>query len=192
MRFRSVVGNLGMFGVVALGLAGCLLGTPATASPNGLNVSITGLPANPSLTYGGPPLRFTVTLRNGTARRYRNILPIVSMGHCSCSPDEAQMAPTGTMEDLNTATGQWKSIFYDSEGPSTDYLFFAPPQFARLTLDPGATTSYRLRIAFSPLSQQGNYAAGQTTIDVTLVALPSRTVIGSSPAVSAPLEVTTS
>jgi hypothetical protein len=30
------------------------------------------------------------------------------------------------------------------------------------------------------------------TIDVTLVTLPSRTVIGSSPAVSAPLEVTTS
>lgn len=190
-RYACVSGCLALLGMTVIAVAGCL-GVLETASPSKLGVSITGLPANASLSYGGRPIQFTVSLRNGTAHGYRNILPIVSLGHCTCSPYEAQAAPGGTMAELDPATGKWNSIYYDCEGPSDAYLLLAPPQFPGLALGPGASARYRLRIAFSPLSQQGNYAAGQTTIDVTLVTLPSRTVIGSSPAVSVPLGVTTS
>jgi hypothetical protein len=191
MGFRYALGGLGTLSVAVVALAGCL-GKPATASPSQLGVTITGLPANASLSYGGRPIQFTVTVRNASAHWYRNILPIVALGHCTCSPFEAQQAPGGTMAELDTATGKWNSIYYDSEGPSDAYLLVAPAQFPSLTLGLGGTARYRLRIAFSPLSQQGNYSAGQTTINVTLVALPSRTVIGSSPDASVSLAVTTS
>ena len=157
MPFRHVAGSLGTLGVAVIALAGCL-GTafPSQSGNSAPGVSITGLPVNASLRYGARPVQFAVTIRNGTAHRYRNILPIVSLGHCTCSPYEAQQAPGGTMAELDTATGTWNSIYYDSQGPSDDYLLVAPAQFPSLTLGPGTTAGYRLRIAFSPLSQQGN------------------------------------
>jgi hypothetical protein len=156
-----------------------------------LTVSVSGLPADASLSYGGPPIQFTVTVSNGTATTYQDILLIVSLGHCTCSHYPSEMAPSGTLSELDTATGQWQSIFYDAEGTGMDYLLSAPPQFPSLTLSSGSSASYQLELAFAPLSQQGNYGAGQMSIDGTVVALPSRKVIGTSPAASVPLSVTT-
>jgi hypothetical protein len=157
-----------------------------------LTASITGLPASPSLGYGDPPLEFNVTLTNGTSSTYQNIGVVVSVGHCGCTSPVtgAEMAPVGTMQEQDPATGQWSSVPYIREGTGMDYL---GGTLGSITLSPGATQSYALRIAFNPLAQQGaNWTAGQTSIDVTVVALPSHRQIGQSPAATVQLAVTTS
>lgn len=165
---------------------------PASATPSlsgVLTVSFGGLPASPSLSYGGAPLQFNVTVRNGTSSTYKNITVVVSMGHCSCINSPVPMAPPGTMQEEDTATGQWQSVTYDQEGGGTDYEnVIQQPGF---NLSSGASETFTFRIAFNPPSQQG-YGAGQTTIDATVEALPGHTVIGKSPADSVPLKVTTS
>lgn len=153
-------------------------------------MSIAGLPTAPSVAYGGAPVQFTVTLSNGTSSTYKAIGVVVSIGHCSCSHFPVAQAPGGTMQLQDTATGQWQSIFYDTEGGGTDYL---DQPLGSVTLSPGATQSYTLRVALDSMSQLGSgWFGGKTSIDATVVALPNHTVIGSSPAASVPLTVTAS
>jgi hypothetical protein len=142
------------------------------------------------LPTAGPPVQFTVTVSNGTSSTYKSIDVVVSMGHCTCNHSPVPEAPGGTMELQNTATGQWQSIFYDTEGGGTDYL---NEPVGTITLNPGATQSYTLRVALDSMSQLGGgWFSGKTSIDATVEALPDHTVIGSSPAASVPLTVTTS
>lgn len=70
---------------------------------------------------------------------------------------------------------------------------FIDQTLGSITLSPGAAQSYKLQVAFDSLSQQGSgWFNGKTAIDATVVALPSHTVIGTSPAASVPLGVVTS
>jgi hypothetical protein len=160
----------------------------STPSPSGsLTVSITGLSGTPALGYGAPPLQFGVYVDNGTARTYSGITFALSLAHCdTCYKSPAAMAPDGTMEEEDPATGQWQSVFYDREGSGMDYLYVTRPGFS---LSPGATASFTFRLAFDPLSEQPGAAAGATAIDVTLEALPSHRVIGTSPGATVPLMV---
>jgi hypothetical protein len=160
----------------------------STRSPSGsLTVSITGLSGTPVLSYGGPPLQFGVYIDNGTARTHSDITFALSLAHCdTCYKSPAAMAPNGTMEEQDPATGQWHSIFYDREGTGMDYLNVTMPGFS---LSPGATASFTFRIAFDPLSQQPGASAGETAIDVTLETLPSHRVIGTMPGATVPLMV---
>jgi hypothetical protein len=167
--------------------------TPTPSLSGALTVSITGLAPTPSLGYGSAPLQFTVTLSNGSSSTYSNIMPIVYLAPCTCVNSPAPADPQGTMQVEDASTGQWQSVFYDHEGGGTDYLQTVQ-QFPGITLGPGATESYTLRLAFDALSQQGDasvLAAGHTSIDATVVTLPGHTVIGSDPAATIPLSVTT-
>lgn len=169
--------------------------SPSSPAASGvLKVSITGLPATPSLGYGTAPLQFGVTISNGTASTYHNITVLVWINHCTCLVNPiVPGAPNGTLQAEDTATGQWHSVTYDSAAGGMDYLL-SVQQFPGITLGPGATDNYTLRIAFNPKSAQtggpGRYAAGSTSLNATLVALPGHTVIGSNPAASIPLTVT--
>jgi hypothetical protein len=162
--------------------------TPARSTPppsGSLTVSITGLSGTPALSYGGPPLQFGVYVDNGTARTYSDVTFALSLAHCdTCYKSPAAMAPDGTMEEEDPATGRWQSIFYDREGTGLDYLYVTMPGFS---LSPGAAASFTFRLAFDPLSEQPGAAAGETAIDVTLETLPSHRVIGTSPGATVPL-----
>lgn len=158
---------------------------PSTAAPSSapgtgrLTVTVSGLPANPVLVFGGQPAKFTVTLRNGSGSTYRDITPLVSIGHCTCSTSGAELAPAGTLAELDSSTGNWRTVFYDREGTGMDWLLGNIVQQSPFTLAPGAMASFTFKLAFAPLADQSPAEhAGQTSIDVTIVGVPSRKVIG--------------
>jgi hypothetical protein len=167
---------------------------PASPTPSlsgVLAVSFSGVQAGPSLSYGAAPLQFNVTVTNRTSSAYSNITIVVSLGHCTCSKTPAEEAPQGTLEEQDTATGQWHSLFYDTEGSGMDYLNVT--QLPEFTLNSGSGETFTLRLAFNPLPQRGSsYGPGQMAIDATVEALPAHKVIGNTPAASIPLNVTTS
>jgi hypothetical protein len=167
-------------------------GPPSAASPRAgsLTVNISGLPSHLALALGRTPLQFTVTVRNATARTYRDITPLVSIGHCTCNNSPAAPAPDGTLAEFDPVTGNWRSVFYDPEGTGMDYILANVIQQPAFTLDAGATASFTFRMGFS--AQQGlSLHAGQTAIDVTVLQLPARTWIGNRPDASVAVTVLT-
>lgn len=155
-------------------------GAPSSAPGTGrLTVTVTGLPADPVLVFGGQPAKFTVTLRNGSGSTYRDITPLVSIGHCTCSTSPAGLAPLGTLAELDPFTGNWRTVVYDREGTGMDYLLANIVQQPPFTLAPGATASFTFKLAFAPLAAQqpSVVRTGQTSIDVTVVTVPSRKAI---------------
>lgn len=143
-----------------------------------LTVAISSVAADPALIFGGQPLTFTVTLRNGSGSTYRDISPLVSIGHCSCSTSPVSLAPRGTLAELDSSTGNWHPVAYITEGTGTDFLLESPQQ-PPLTLVPGATASFTFKVAFAPLADQSpTERAGQTSVDVNIVTVPSHKQIG--------------
>ena len=162
-----------------------------SASTGVLTAAISGLPAAPVLTFGGQSAKFTVTLRNGSGSTYRDITPLVSIGHCSCNTSPASPAPAGTLQELNPSTGNWRPVSYVTEGTGMDYLLASTVQQPPITLAPGATASFTFRVALDPLADQSpTERAGQTSVDITLVRMPSRALLGPSPTASLPITVT--
>jgi hypothetical protein len=156
-----------------------------------LTVAISGVAADPALTFGGQPLTFTVTLQNGSGSTYRDIGPLVSIGHCTCSTSPAALAPRGTLAELDSSTGNWHPVAYVTEGTGTDYLL-AEPQQPPFTLAPGATASFTFKLAFAPLADQrpSVVRAGQTGVAVDIVSVLSHKQIGTSPSALLPVTVT--
>ena len=157
--------------------------TPApvtgASGTGGLTVAISSVAANPALIFGGQPLKFTVTLRNGSGSTYRDISPWVSIGHCSCSTSGAELAPRGTLTELDSSTGNWRPVAYVTEGTGTDFLQVSRPQQPPFTLAPGAMASFTFKLAFAPLADQSpTERAGRTSVDVNIVTVPSRKQIG--------------
>lgn len=73
-----------------------------------------------------------------------------------------------------------------------DYLF-APLQQPPVTLAPGATDSFTFKLAVSPLADQSpEERPGTTSIDVTIVTVPSRRVIGTMLVVPVAVDMPTS
>jgi len=172
--------------VVAASPAASGTPAPSTGAPNSapgtgrLTVTITGLPADPVLVFGGQPATFTVTLRNGSGSTYRDISPLVSIGHCSCSTSGASLAPAGTLAELDPSTGNWHPVVYVTEGTGMDYLLAPTVQQPPFTLAPGATASFTFQLAFAPLADQrpSVVRTGLTSIDVTVVTVPSGKTAG--------------
>jgi hypothetical protein len=160
--------------------------TPTTSAPvtGFLDATIGVPPGAAQLSLSGTPLEFSVTLTNGTSHAYTDITPVVSIGHCTCASGGAQLAPKGTLAYL--AGGSWRSTQYDTEGLGTDFL--TDVQVGSVTLAPGATATWTFRVAFTP--GQSGYAAGRTSLDLTVVQLPAHKQIGASPAASVPVTVT--
>ncbi len=134
---------------------------------------------------GGSPVRFTVTVTNGSAQPYSNILPLVSLSHCSCTANT--LFPAGTLQERESTSNVWQTIPYDVEGFGTDYLNVMEPGGIQM-ISPGATATFEYRVALNPATS-AQVTRGTGAFDVTLIQLPGHTQIGLSPAASAPVDV---
>jgi hypothetical protein len=140
----------------------------STSSASGLTVSITGMPSRPALAPGGAALTFTVDIRNGTRRAYRDITPVVAIEHCTCVSTAMERAPAGTLQEYTMVSGKWRTVYYNTVGTGTAYLNVV--EQAPLTLNPGATLSFTFRVRlYGPARQSHSVHAGQTGLLVTVV-----------------------
>ena len=126
MSYRRAATAFGSFCALAIVVAGCSSGgtasqagataTAATTGPaatsaatvvpaptsaaisgqGGLTVSIIGLSSRTALAPGGPALEFTVDIKNGTSRTYRDVTPVVAIERCTCVSTTRPPAPAGT------------------------------------------------------------------------------------------------
>jgi hypothetical protein len=158
---------------------------PTSTGGGYLTATISELVHNPALVVGGPPIQFTVILRNGTNHTYRDIIPLVSIGHCTCFSNEpVPVAPSGTLTEFDPATAGWRSVYYDEEGTGMDYILGNIVQQPPITLNPATSASFTFRIALTGRQPKPWLHAGRTLVDVTVVQLPGRTWIGNRPAAS--------
>jgi hypothetical protein len=160
---------------------------PATpAQPQGaLTAKVTIIGGASGLVPGGPAVRFRVTVTNGSSQTYSNVLPLVSLGHCSCTANT--LFPAGLLQERASTTNIWLPIPYDVEGFGTDYLKVTEPGGIQM-ISPGGAASFEYRVALSPATS-AQVTHGRGSLDVTLIALPGHTPIGQSPAASAPIDV---
>jgi hypothetical protein len=137
------------------------------------------------LVPGGAPVRFLVTVTNHSGLAYSNILPLVSLGHCTCT--KSTLFPQGTLRERESTSSVWQPIPYDVEGFGTDYLDVTEPGGIQ-QLSPGGTATFEYRVALSPASS-AQVIRGTGAIDVTLIQLPGHTPAGPVPGASAPVDV---
>jgi hypothetical protein len=161
--------------------------TPPPPPPfqSGLTTKITILGTSTGLVPGGRPVRFMVTVTNSSTHPYGNILPLVSLGHCSCTANS--LFPAGTLQERESTSNVWQTIQYDVEGFGNDYLNVTEPGGIQ-ELPPGGVASFEYRVGLSPATS-AQVTRGMGSLDVTLLPLPSHTPIGQSPAASAPVDV---
>ncbi|HTV99938.1 MAG TPA: hypothetical protein VMF87_06530 [Streptosporangiaceae bacterium] len=158
---------------------------PAPPLPAGLTTKITILGTSTGLVPGGKAVKFTVTVTNSSTHPYGNILPLVSLGHCSCTSNS--LFPAGTLQERESTSNVWQTIPYDVEGFGSDYLNVTEPGGIQ-ELSPGGVATFEYRVFLSPATS-AQVTHGTGSIDVTLLPLPSHTPIGQSPAASQPVDV---
>lgn len=159
-------------------------GAASTGAGGSLTAALSGLGAHPVLAPGGPALVFEVSVHNGTGRAYQDIQPLISMGHCSCSPGGASMMPNGTLQLWNSGTGSWQSIPYDAQSTGADFGYVN--QIPGVTLAAGASETFKYQVALSKTTRA--LTAGSGTVDVQVQQLPAHTAL--TPDVYAPVYVT--
>jgi hypothetical protein len=146
-------------------------------------VSILGTPTG--LVPGGSWVKFLVTVTNGTSQTYSNVLPLVSLGHCSCTANS--LFPAGKLQERDSTSNYWQTIPYDVEGFGNDYLNVMEPGGIQ-EISPGAAAVFEYRVKLSPASS-AEITRGTGSLDVTLIQLPTHAQIGVSPAGSTPVDV---
>ena len=134
---------------------------------------------------GGRYVKFLVTVTNGTTQTYSNVLPLVSLGHCSCTANS--LFPAGQLQERESTSNVWQTIPYDVEGFGTDYLNVMEPGGIQ-EISPGAAAVFEYRVRLSPATS-AQVTRGTGALDVTLIQLPTRAQIGVSPAGSTPVDV---
>jgi hypothetical protein len=155
------------------------------AQPGALTASIAILGPAPGLVPGGQPVRFRVTITNNSSQAYSNILPLVSLGHCSCTA--STLFPKGTLQERDSTSNVWPAIPYDVEGFGTDYLSVTEPGGIQM-ISPGGTATFEYRVALSPATS-AQVTRGTGALDVTLIRLPGHSPVGPAPSASAPVDV---
>jgi hypothetical protein len=146
-------------------------------------VTILGTPTG--LVPGGRYVKFLVTVTNGTTQTYSNVLPLVSLGHCSCTANS--LFPAGQLQERESTSNMWQTIPYDVEGFGTDYLNVMEPGGIQ-EISPGAAAVFEYRVRLSPATS-AQVTRGTGALDVTLIQLPTHAQIGASPAGSTPVDV---
>jgi len=159
--------------------------TTTTSSPSGLMAQVTILGTPTGLVPGGSWVKFLVTVTNGGQQTYSNVLPLVSLGHCSCTANS--LFPAGKLQERESTSNVWQTIPYDSEGFGTDYLNVMEPGGIQ-EISPGAAAVFEYRVKLSPASS-AEVTRGTGSLDVTLIQLPGHAQIGVSPAGSTPVDV---
>jgi hypothetical protein len=157
--------------------------TTSTQGKLAAQVDILGTPTG--LVPGGRYVKFLVTVTNGTTQTYSNVLPLVSLGHCSCTANS--LFPAGRLQERESTSNMWQTIPYDVEGFGTDYLSVMEPGGIQ-EISPGAAAVFEYRVKLSPASS-AEVTRGTGSLDVTLIQLPTHTQIGVSPAGSTPVDV---
>jgi hypothetical protein len=101
------------------------------------------------LVPAGRYVKFLVTVTNGTAQTYSNVLPLVSLGHCSCTSNS--LFPAGQLQERESTSNMWQTIPYDVEGFGTDYLNVMEPGGIQ-EISPGAAAvfEYRVKLSLAP------------------------------------------
>jgi len=130
-------------------------------------------------------VKFLVTVTNGSTQTYSNVLPLVSLGHCSCTANS--LFPAGKLQERESTSNVWQTIPYDVEGFGTDYLNVMEPGGIQ-EISPGAAAVFEYRVKLSPATS-AQVTRGTGSLDVALIQLPTRAQIGASPAGSTPVDV---
>jgi hypothetical protein len=159
--------------------------TPSAPAHGALTAKVTILSTSTGLVPGGSRVRFLVTVTNGSSQTYSNILPLVSLGHCSCTANS--LFPAGQLQERESTSNVWQTIAYDVEGFGTDYLNVMQPGGIQM-ISPGGIATFEYRVSLSPASS-AQVTRGMGSFDVTLIQLPGHAQIGVSPAGSAPIDV---
>jgi hypothetical protein len=159
--------------------------TPSAPAQGALTAKVTILGTSTGLGPGGSRVRFLVTVTNGSSQTYSNILPLVSLGHCSCTANS--LFPAGRLQERESTSDVWQTIPYDVEGFGTDYLNVMQPGGIQM-ISPWAIATFEYRVSLSPASS-AQVTRGMGSFDVTLIQLPGHAQIGVSPAGSAPIDV---
>jgi hypothetical protein len=159
--------------------------TPPAPARGALTAKVTILGTSTGLVPGGSRVRFLVTVTNGSSQTYSNILPLVSLGHCSCTANT--LFPAGQLQERESTSNVWQTIPYDVEGFGTDYLNVMQPGGIQM-ISPGGIATFEYRVSLSPASS-AQVTRGMGSFDVTLIQLPGHAQIGVSPAGSAPIGV---
>lgn len=157
----------------------------APAQPGALTATVTILGPATGLVPGGPPVRFLVTVTNHASQPYSNIAPLVSLGHCTCTP--STLFPKGTLQERESTSNVWQAIPYDVEGFGTDYLNVTDPGGIQM-ISPGARATFEYRVALSPATS-AQVTRGTGALDVTLIRLPGHRPVGQAPSAGAPVDV---
>jgi len=158
---------------------------PAAQPQGALTAKVTIIGGTSGLVPGGPAVRFRVTVANGSSQTYSNVLPLVSLGHCSCTANT--LFPAGSLAERASTTNIWLPIPYDVEGFGTDYLKVTEPGGIQM-ISPGGVASFEYRVALNPATS-AQVTQGTGALDVTLIALPGHYPNAQSPAASAPISV---
>jgi hypothetical protein len=169
----------------AAAAAGTAPASPAAQRPGALTATVTILGGASGLVPGGPAVRFRVTVTNKSAQTYSNLLPLVSLGHCTCTANT--LFPAGTLQERESTSNVWQAIPYDVEGFGTDYLKADEPGGIQL-ISPGGVATFEYRVALKPATS-AQVTRGQATLDVTLITLPGHTPVGQTPSGRAPIGV---
>jgi hypothetical protein len=159
--------------------------SPAAQLPGALTATVTILGGASGLVPGGPAVRFRVTVTNKSAQTYSNLLPLVSLGHCTCTANT--LFPAGTLQERESTSNVWQTIPYDAEGFGTDYLKADEPGGIQL-ISPGGVATFEYRVVLKPATS-AQVTRGQATLDVTLITLPGHTPVGQTPSGRAPIGV---
>jgi hypothetical protein len=157
--------------------------TTSTQGKLAARVDILGTPTG--LVPGGRYVKFLVTVTNGSTQTYSNVLPLVSLGHCSCTANS--LFPAGKLQERESTSNVWQTIPYDVEGFGTDYLNVMEPGGIQ-EISPGAAAVFEYRVKLSPATS-AQVTRGTGSLDVTLIQLPTHAQIGVSPAGSTPVDV---
>lgn len=116
------------------------------ASAGGLRIAIAAQ-GGTTVRMGGAPIYFTVTVTNTTAHDDLRVRPVVSVGHCSCTPGR-NTAPSGSMHMLDRSTTSWRPVIYNGEATGMDFLTRSLVE--PFTLKHGQSVTYPLEVQLDP------------------------------------------
>jgi hypothetical protein len=157
-----------------------------SGSANGpVTARVTVLNPQNGLVPGGSAVRFLVTVTDTGSQSYSNVLPLVSLGHCSCTA--SSLFPAGRLQERESTSNVWQTIPYNTEGFGTDYLNADEPGGIQ-ELDPGAVATFEYRVALSPATS-AQVTRGTAAFDVTLEFLPGHGLLGVAPSGSAAIVI---
>jgi hypothetical protein len=159
--------------------------SPSAPPAGALTASIDVLNGQNGLLPGGQAVDFEVTVTNHSSQTYSNILPLVSLGHCSCTANT--LFPQGFMQERESTSNVWQTIAWAVEAYGMDFLGAQEPGGIQ-SLSPGGSASFEYRV-YLDRATSAQVTRGTANFDVTLVTLPGHHPLTPVPTASAPIDI---